>query len=233
MWGCTLLQQVRTRSGAYVVIGLVVVLVLGLAVSGCAFQSDQFTATKLSGVWTEVDPIGNGTVSVSGGVVSLAVPGGSDHNDWPNKTPVNRTLRIVQNVGPGDWVIETKILNTDIDAGRFAGLLVEADSNHFFRSDWDGDGDNVRLYVGVWSGGPAFDKMHDRSVGNNAAQWQRIAKVGTTYTVSTSTNGSSWTQRVRFTWAPTPKRIGLNVGNSGSKPPAYTARFDYFVNRDI
>jgi hypothetical protein len=216
------------RSRVYFVIGMIVVV--GLGIGGCAFRNDQFDATSLSGVWTEVDPIGDGTVSVSSGTVHLAIPSGTNHNNWPNTTPVNRTLRIVQNLSPGDWVAETKILNTDIHAGRFAGLLVEADSNRFFRSDWDGDGDDVRLYVGVWSGGPSFEKKYDRSPGNHAVQWQRIAKVGTTYTVSTSTDGSSWTQRVQFTWTPTPKRIGLNVGNSGTRP-AYTARFDYIVNR--
>ena len=123
-----------------------------------------------------------------------------------------------KNLSPGDWTAETKILNTDVDAGRFAGMLIEADSNHFIRSDWDGDGHNVALYVGVLNGGASFAPKHNRPVGNQAVQWQRIAKVGTTYTVSTSTDGASWTWRAQFTWTPTPKRIGVDVGNSVGTP---------------
>ena len=211
-----------------VVIGAIVVV--GLSIVGCAFTNDRFNTRSLPGRWTEVDPIGDGTVSVSNGVVNLAIPSGKDHDNWPNATPVNRTLRVVQNLSPGDWTAETKILNTDVDAGRFAGMLIEADSNHFIRSDWDGDGHNVALYVGVWNGGASFAPKHNRPVGNQAVQWQRIAKVGTTYTVSTSTDGASWTRRAQFTWTPTPKRIGLNVGNSVGTP-AYNTRFDYIVHR--
>ncbi len=223
---------VMKRLRVYLAVGLA--LVLGVGLGGCVpargFYADQFDTTSLSGMWTEVDPVNNGTVSVSGGALKLAVPSGTDHDNWPNYSPVNRTLRVVQNVRPGDWIAETKILNTDIDAGRFAGILVEADSNNFFRSDWDGDGSNVALYVGVWGGGPSFDQKLNSKVGNDAVQWQKVAKVGTTYTISTSTNGSSWTKRVQFNWAPTPTKIGLNVGNSGAMP-SYTAQFDYIVNR--
>lgn len=215
----------------YLCLAVLFALVLGVATTGCAtFQDDQFDGTSLGSMWTEVDPLGDGTVRVAGGTLSLAIPAGRDHDNWPQYSPVNRTLRVVQGVLPGDWTVETKILNTDVDAGRFAGLLVEADANHYFRSDWDGDGTKVALYVGVWNGGPTFVPKYDVPVGNQAVQWQRIAKVGTTYAISTSTNGSSWVHRVTFDWAATPTRIGLNVGNSG-KMPAYTAKFDYFIKR--
>jgi len=209
---------------------MVAIVVVGLCIIGCAFSNDRFSKTSLGGRWTEVDPIGDGTVSVSKGAVNLAIPSGKDHDDWPNATPVNRTLRVVQPLSQGDWTVETKILNTDVDAGRFAGMLIEADGNHFIRSDWDGDGENVALYVGVWNGGSSFAEKYNRPVGNQAVQWQRIAKVGTTYTFSTSTDGESWARRARFTWTPTPKLIGLNVGNSVGTP-AYNARFDYMINR--
>lgn len=212
-------------------IAVLFVLALGLGATACAsFQDDQFDGTTLSSNWTKVDPMGDGRVSVGGGSLKLMVPRGTDHDNWPKYTPVNRTLRVVQNLVPSDWTVETKILNTDVDDGRFAGILVQADADHFFRSDWDGDGTNVALYVGVWDGGPSFVAKYDRHVGNQAVQWQRVAKVGTTYTISTSTNGTSWVQRVSFTWAPTPTIIGLNVGNSGAMPE-YTAKFDYFVKR--
>jgi hypothetical protein len=107
---------------------------------------------------------------------------------------------------------------------------VEADSNNFFRSDWDGNGTEVDLYVAVWSGGPSFAQKYNGNVTNSAVQWQRITKTGTTYTISTSLDGSSWTRRVQFDWASTPTKIGLNVGNSGAMP-SYTARFDYIVDR--
>lgn len=206
---------------------IALVALIGFAVAGCTLVQDHFTA-GLSRSWTEVDPVGDGTVSVSGGALRLSIPSGTDHNNWPDRAPVNRSLRVVRAAPAKDWVIQAKVMNTDINSGRFSGFLVQSDANHFFRSDWDGDGTHVRLYVGVWNGGPAFVKQYDRDAGDQAVQWQQIAKVGTRYTVSTSLNGSSWTQRVQFTWTPAPKLIGLNVGSSGTNP-GYTVRFDSFT----
>lgn len=197
------------------------------------FRDDQFDGSALQSFWREVDPIGNGTVSVSGGELRLALPQGGvvNHDNWPKSAwPVNRTLRVVQPVGAGDWTVETRIMNTDRDAGRFAGFLIESDANHFIRSDWDGNGTTVKLYVATWNGTAPFSPKFNADVTTAAVQWQRIRKQGTTYTVSTSLNGSSWTQRASFTWTPPPRLVGLNVGNSVGLP-AYTARFDYLVAR--
>lgn len=208
--------------------------VLALMLTACIFRpagaasgwTDPFSS--LSG-WKEIDPLGDGKPSVSGGALRLAIPAGldrygRDHDNWPNDTPVNRTLRVTRPVAGSSWTFTTKLLNTDRDNGRFAGVLIQASADHFFRSDWDGDGSHVDLYVGTYDGSK-FVKRHNGDTGGAAAQWQRIRKSGTTYTISTSTDGKSWKTRVTFTWKPTPTVVGLNVGNSGAAP-AYTAAFD-------
>lgn len=201
----------------------------GTPVTG-PFESDEFDGGTLNARWTEVDPLGDGTVTVSGGVLNLAVPtgGSKNHDNWPDTTPVNRTLRIVQNCGTGDWIAETKILNADANDAKFGGFLLQADANNFVRFDWDGDhGTSIHLYVAVWDNTGAFKQKLDTAISSNAAQWMRLTKVGTQYTVSTSTDGSTFTQQASFAWTPTPTLIGLNCGSSNTAT-AYTAQFEYF-----
>ncbi len=207
-----------------------------LVITACAVRptsvswSDPFTS--LSPAWHEVDPLGDGHPSASGGTLHLAIPSGldrlhRDHDNWPDKSPVNRSLRVTRSPGTSStsWTFTTKILNTDTNDGRFAGALVQASADHYFRSDWDGDGSHVRLYVGTWDGGPSFVKRYDHDTGSAKAQWQRITRRGTSYTVSWSLDGATWLPLVSFTWKPTPTVVGLNVGNSGTAP-AYIALFD-------
>lgn len=194
------------------------------------FETDEFTGSTLNARWTEVDPLGDGTVTVASGVLNLAVPtgGSKNHDNWPDTTPVNRTLRIVQNCGTGDWTVETKILNADANDAKFGGFLLQADANNFVRFDWDGDhGTSIHLYVAVWDNTGSFKQKLDAAISSDAVQWMRVEKVGTQYTASTSTDGQTFTQRVSFAWTPAPTLIGLNCGSSNTST-AYTAQFEYF-----
>nr|MDT0666510.1 hypothetical protein [Micromonospora sp. DSM 115978] len=81
----------RLAARAFVV-GLAVALVgVGLTVTADeparaapgSFVSDEFGGTSLdTGLWTELDPVGDSAVGVSDGELTIAVPGGSPHDMW-------------------------------------------------------------------------------------------------------------------------------------------------------
>uniref|UniRef100_UPI0013EC4D12 hypothetical protein n=1 Tax=Phytoactinopolyspora endophytica TaxID=1642495 RepID=UPI0013EC4D12 len=89
-----------TKAVAVVAIGLATVLVAALggltpafAATTSAFSSDDFESGGLNtALWTVTDPAGDGDVSVSDGLLHLAVPASTNYDIWNT----NRSLRVTQ-----------------------------------------------------------------------------------------------------------------------------------------
>src|SRR6185437_10434127 len=73
-------------------------IVLFTSLTGRAQVSDDFSASTLNtSLWTFVNPLGDGTSSLSGGKLLLSVPQGTSHDVWTNGNPSVRVMQTISN----------------------------------------------------------------------------------------------------------------------------------------
>jgi beta-xylosidase len=177
-----------------------------------------------------VNPLNDANDSLNGTNLLLTVPAGSSHDLW---TGGDNTVRVVQSVANGDFLIQAKFDSSlAISAGaasQMQGILVEQDSSNFLRFDELAGWGVVRIFSGKILGGVASSTI-DVGITPSYPIWLRVQRTGNTFTFSWSTNGTSFTTAGSFTQALTVNRVGLYGGNSGSPAPAFTASVDYFVS---
>ena len=80
--------------------------------------------------------------------------------------------------------------------------------------------------------GTAVSHAVSASLTSSSSYWLRLARQGSQWTCSVSTNGTTYTQVNQFTQTLTITKVGVWAGNaapSGQTPPAYTALIDYFT----
>src|ERR1700755_375157 len=98
---------------------------LTLAQSG-APGSDDFNGTALNtSLCMQVAPAG-GSVSVSNGHASIAVPGGSNHDPV---TGGNNSVRIVQSIANGNFDVAAKFDSAPAKQYQGEGILVQQNSS--------------------------------------------------------------------------------------------------------
>ena len=115
-----------------------------------SLTADLFDAPSLdTGVWTVVDPVGDGSVTMTGSQLSIAVPAGVSHDVW---TAGNFAPRIVQGMNDTDFEVEVKLDSVLDTKFQLQGLLVEQDSANFIRFDFYTDGSNTRVFAATFSG---------------------------------------------------------------------------------
>jgi len=192
--------------------------------------SDEFNnATLDTSLWTVVNPVGDGTVSLNGSEAQLSLPAGSEHDVW--KTG-NRSLRLMQTVADIDFKVEVKF-DTFVNQGsQMQGLIVEQDANNYLRFDRYFDGTNVHLFVAKFvSGQPTVQINTTLSGATFALFWLRVQRTGNTWTYTWSRDGSTFNTATTFTFGMAVNRVGPFVGNCcGSASPAFTGAIDYFRN---
>ena len=79
--------------------------------------------------------------------------------------------------------------------------------------------------------GGVASTVHYADFAGSVPQYFRLKRTGNTWTLRTSSDGELWTLSATFTEALNVTAIGPYAGNSGSNPPAFTSRVDYF--RDV
>ena len=199
--------------------------------------SDDFNAFNLKpSIWTYTDPVGDATLSLRGtntsnAWLSIAVPGDSAHDLW---TGGNNVPRIMQTAPDTDFEIEVKFASGVSAAYQIEGIVAEQDANNLIRFEFDGDGTNTNVFVASFTGGfssPAIQlgPLPIDQV-NVAPLWMRINRSGSTWTVSYSVNGVTFSTAGTFELPFTLHKIGLFAGNDGTPVPAFTALVDYFSN---
>jgi uncharacterized repeat protein (TIGR02543 family) len=211
--------------------------VAALVLSGCqtpppAFVSDDFSSGLVGNQWTVVDPLADGSVSVSGlgtadARLALAVPGGVNHEPWAT----NNSLRAMQRVANGNFGVEVKFDSLPTMAFQEQGVLVEQDPDNYLRFDLHSDGSNLRaLAARVVNGTPTV--VADVVVPATPSQWARVTRVGDQWTYQTSTDGVAWTQRTSFDLPLAVTGAGVFSGNFGpvGNAPAFTTLVDYAFN---
>ena len=190
--------------------------------------SDDFSTGVLNSVWTIVDPIGDGTVQLSGtgnGQLLLSVPAGTDHDVW---TSGNRALRIMQATPDEDFEMEVKFESEPTLKYQLQGLLAEQDAENFIRLDIHHNGNDLRIFGAHFTAGTP-SVVVQQSIVSAPKTYLRLARGGDQWTAQYSYDGVSWMTAASFTRSLTLSSAGVFSGNSGPNP-AYTAIVDYFFD---
>ena len=188
--------------------------------------SDDFNAASLNtDLWQFIDPVGDGSVAMTGSQVSIFVPAGTAHNVW---TGGNFAPRIIQYVDDTDFEIKVKFDSLLSEGYQMEGVLVGQDDLNFLRFDFFSDGSDTRIYCAAFSNGQPTE-INDEIISSGSPLYMRIDRAGDLWTQSYSTDGSSWTELPGFTFAMQMNTIGIFAGNAGGNP-AFSMLADYFLN---
>ncbi len=194
--------------------------------------SDDFhTGTLNTSLWTAVNPRGDATFTLPGAGtanarLSIAVPAGVAHDVWSDG---NNAPRVMQAVTNTDFEAEVKFDGTMTSEYQMQGIQVQQDATNYLRFDLVRDAAGTRFFAASFTNNVPTIRA-DVSVTVGAPVYLRVKRVGSQWTGSYSTNGTSWTQGVVFTQALAMSAIGPFAGNAGGTPPAFTALVDYFFN---
>ena len=193
--------------------------------------SDDFSAAAINDtLWTIVDPIGDSTLSQANGLLTIAVPAGTEHDMW---TSGNQAPRLVQPVADMDIALEVKFESLPTLPYQIQGLLLEQSPGNYIRIDFDSDGTDLQLFVASFEA----DTPTVRGIVTIPATgplWLRVDRVADSFTVSWSGDGSTWQNASGFTHTMNLTRVGVYAGNAGGPGvpvPAHTALVDYFFDQ--
>ncbi|MFP3901103.1 MAG: InlB B-repeat-containing protein [Acidimicrobiia bacterium] len=202
----------------------------GQAQSPTGFVSDDFSGSLDDAVWTVVDPVGDGVVSLDQPTscdsrLALSVPAGVSHDAWV----VNNSLRVMQAVGDGDVDVEAKFDSTPSERYQMHGLLFAQDGAVFVRFGVHHDGQALRLYGATFDNGGVTTRVNTKLAAESAVHL-RVTRSGDSWAFEHSGDGVSWTTAATFEFPMELTAAGPFAGNtasSGASPPAYTALVDY------
>lgn len=197
-----------------------------------ASVSDDFSAAALNtNLWSFVNPVGDGTVSIASGEAQISVPAGVDHDIWSAGARAPRIMQPVAN--PTIMELEAKFLSGVTGSGssyQLQGIFVEQDSKNAIRFDFVNGGGATKIFASTFSNGygsPSI-KINTNALPLGASpSYLRVKQLGAQWTVEYSADGVSWSTVGTFWHILTPSAVGVYGGNAGSNP-AFTARVDYF-----
>jgi hypothetical protein len=201
-------------------------------VNDLALVSDDFIGTTIDGsIWTEVDPRNDATVSVVGKKLSIAVPGGVEHDIWSTGFTAPRLLQsVTTNANSYEWTVKfTSPFAGTSTSVQVMGVLAQQDTNNFARFGFNHDGSSVRAYVGgFYDGLTAPDTyLNDIIPVSSAPVWLRVVQAGARFTMSYSTNGTSWTDAISIIRPLNITKVGVFAGNAGTNPQPFTCTAEF------
>lgn len=191
--------------------------------------SDDFNACALNtGLWTFVNPVGDGTYEMTGTQLRLNVPAGISHNIWLGG---NRSVRVMQPTQDIDFEIVTKFESSVNERYQMQGMLVEQDASNFLRFETHHDGTSVRVYAAKFINGNPTAVITTVTLPSTPG-YQRVTRVGSQWSFSYSNDGQTWASAGSFDHSLTVNKTGVFAANHGGvgNEPAHTAIVDYFFN---
>jgi len=112
---------------------LALLTVLGTGTLLCAAGApvtDDFNLSSLNtSLWTFVNPVGDGSFSLTGTQLKLNVPAGANHD--PAFCGADNAVRVVQSIANADFLVTVKFDSIPTQQYQFEGLLVEHDAANF------------------------------------------------------------------------------------------------------
>ncbi len=212
-----------------------IVLLTGLATSPTARAqsgpvSDDFHSTTLNtSLWTVVNPVGNGTVSLNGTDAVLSVPAGTPHDLW---TGGNQTVRILQTTSVTDFQVDVKFDSIPTLGNQDQGVIVQTDANNYLRFDvYSSSSSQQYMFAASFVNNSPTVQADVAISGAKAPFWIRVNRTGSVWTESWSVDGTNFTQAASFSYSLVVNQMGPYAGNCcGTSSPAFTSYVDYFFN---
>ncbi|MFZ1538728.1 MAG: hypothetical protein WAT23_15255, partial [Chromatiaceae bacterium] len=193
--------------------------------------SDDFNACSLNtGLWTFVNPVGDGSYAINGTQLLLTAPANVSHHIGPEG---NRSVRVMQPTENSDFEIIAKFESSVTQRYQMQGVVVEQDSQNYVRFEIYHDGVNIQLYAERYQNGNPQAVISGVLL-PSTPPYLRITRVGDQWSFSYSDNGISWTSGGSFAYHMAITKSGVYGANHGTPPtqpaPAHTAIVDYFFN---
>ncbi|HDL48387.1 MAG TPA: tandem-95 repeat protein, partial [Actinobacteria bacterium] len=211
--------------------------------STSAFASDDFYGASINGtLWTQVDPDADSTfgISRSGNQLVIevpAVPAGAPHDAWIDATAVPpitfNAPRLMQPAADTNFEIIAKFQSQMTEPEQDQGIIVQQDADTFLRFDVFAYGRDAIAFAAFIDGGPDNSPYSSVAPLGHQPIWLRVTRSGNTWTYSTSSDGSTWTQQLTFDQLMTVTQVGVYAANpSPTDRPAPATRVvvDYFFN---
>jgi chitodextrinase/regulation of enolase protein 1 (concanavalin A-like superfamily) len=194
--------------------------------------SDNFNNSTLNtSLWKFINPVGNGSYSMSGSDLLLTVPAGSNHD--PAYGGADNSVRVVQAITNVDFAVTVKFDSIPNQQYQFEGILVEQDAANYLRFQFGSTGNVLIANSAVIAAGVQTPQQTSTIAATGGSLWLRIQRSGSNWTESWSPDGSTYNTVGSFTQALTAANIGPfagNYNNTARAAPAFTARLDYFLN---
>ena len=180
-------------------------------------------------LWTIENPLGDGTVVMTGTGADLNVPMGRSHDLW---TSGANAVRIMQPVANSDFSVDVRFQSAVEVGNQDEGIMVEQDSTDFLRFDVLFSGTSgPELFAAGISASKATTFVNSRISLAKGPLWLRLSRSGNVWTGSWSADGTNFVAAPSFTFDLNAARIGPYGGNSNttaSNSPGFTAVVDYF-----
>jgi hypothetical protein len=190
--------------------------------------SDDFNSGALNTtLWTPVNPVGDCQFGDDGTHAVISVPSSAAHDLW---TDGNFSARLMQPMPNTDVTVEAKFDSVFTAGYQMQGILVQQDPSHYLRFEVYYDGAQRHLFVaGFLGNNPTIylDRVIPKFPGSF---WIRVIRSGQTWTQQWSTDGATFSNAISFSYALATSQVGVHAGNEVSldRPPAFTAKVDYF-----
>lgn len=176
-------------------------------------QSDDFDGSALGSHWRIVDPVGDVTVTPSGGSVRVGVPAGTTHDLWTN---TRSGFRMMQSAGDTDVTIEATFRDAPTRAIQVQGLLFEGTNGELLRFDLHRGSRGLRAYVGsVTTSGTTLESVP--LTGSGSARI-RVIRSGDQWTMQVARGAGSFSTVATVHHALTVDAAGIWVGTAGANP---------------
>ncbi len=188
---------------------------------------DEFTIASLdSALWTVRNPIGDVSVTSTGGQLSLALPQNVAHTVT---TGSNTMPQVLQPSADTDFEVEVKLNGSISQPVQGAGVHAVTDSLNLVRFEVYSDGSSTRAYAGVLVAGVPSQRSDVVLAPNGTVPvYMKVRRERNLWKQITSLDGVNWETSAQFNHTLVVQKVGLAARNQGAPPPAYTALFDYF-----
>lgn len=208
-------------------LGAVGALLAAFTANAAPPTSDDFDATVLAPFWTFLNPLGDGSFSLTGtgtadARLRLSVPAGTAHDGL-------QAVRVVQPVDDGDFEVEVKFESALMVRQQHQGVVVEQDASTYIRFYFFASSPSLtRLWATATANGSNQTLIY-KDVSPGVPIFLRVARAGDSWSVYYSYDGQEWVVAGAFSRAIQVQTVGVFAGNSATNP-AHTAVVDYFFD---
>jgi uncharacterized repeat protein (TIGR02543 family) len=197
--------------------------------------SDDFSSATLNtDVWTPVDPLGDGTMTLTGSGTedawaNLSVPAGVGHQV---DTSGIQALHLLQSANDEDFEIEVKYESPVSQQYQQQGVVIKQDDESYLHFEFYSTTSSTFFFARGFEPG-SMPTYLSKSIGSNAIAplYMRVKREDDQWTPSYSFDGENWTIESSFTHVMMVDSLGPYSGNGdGASSPAHTTSVDYFFN---